>query len=69
MSVPSLAMVGVGRLLLKYVLSDPYAGVALLVEVRGTHLCKPQFVALNNEISDDVAPRINLAAQHDRYVS
>ena len=51
-----------GRLLLNYVLSDPYVGVAL-VGVR-----EPWFVELNNEISDDVASRIDLAALHDRYV-
>ena len=52
----------VGRLLLNYVLSDPYVDVAL-VGVR-----EPRFVELNNEISDDVASRIDLAALHDRYV-
>jgi hypothetical protein len=61
-STPSLATVEVGRLLLNYVLLDPYVDVAL-VGVR-----KPRFVALNNEISDDVAARIDLAALHDRYV-
>jgi hypothetical protein len=39
----------VGRLLLNYVLSDP-------------------FVDLDNESTDDVASRIDLAALHDRYV-
>jgi hypothetical protein len=29
---------------------------------------EPRFVELNNEISDDVASRIDLAALHDRYV-
>jgi len=52
----------VGRLLLNYVLSDPYVDVAL-TGVRG-----PRFVELNNEISDDVASRIDLAKLHDRYV-
>jgi hypothetical protein len=52
----------VGRLLLNYVLSDPYVDVAL-VGVR-----EPRFVELNNEISDDVASRIDLAKLHDRYV-
>jgi hypothetical protein len=28
----------------------------------------PRFVELNNEISDDVASRIDLAALHNRYV-
>jgi hypothetical protein len=52
----------VGRLLLNYVLSDLYVDVTL-VGVR-----EPRFVELNNEISDDVASRIDLAALHDRYV-
>ena len=51
-----------GRPLLNDVLSDPYVDVAL-VEMR-----KPRFVELNNEISDDVASRIDLAALHDRFV-
>ena len=51
-----------GRLLLNYVLSDPFMDVAL-VGVRET-----RFVELNNEISNDVASRIDLAALHDRYV-
>ena len=51
-----------GRLLLNYVLSDPYVDVAL-VGVR-----EPRFVELNNEISDDVASRIDLVKLHDRYV-
>ena len=51
-----------GRLLLNYVLSDPSMDVAL-VGVRET-----RFVELNNEISNDVASRIDLAALHDRYV-
>ena len=51
-----------GRSLLSYVLSDPCLDVAL-VGVRET-----RFVELNNEISNDVASRIDLAALHDRYV-
>jgi hypothetical protein len=43
------------------VLSDRYVD-GVLVGMR------PQFVELNEEISDDVASRIDLAAQHDRYV-
>ena len=50
------------RLLLNYVLSDPYVDVAL----EGVR--EPRFVDLNNEISDDVASRIDLAQLHDRYV-
>ncbi len=56
-----------GRLLLNYVLSDPYVDVAL-VEGRVSRPREPRFVDLNNEISDDVASRIDLAALHDRYV-
>ena len=56
-----------GRLLLNYVLSDPYVDVAL-VGVREARLREPRFVGLNNEISDDVASRIGLAQLHDRYV-
>jgi hypothetical protein len=52
----------VGRLLLNYVLSDPYVDVALV------GMREPRFVELNNEISDDVTSRIDLAALHDRYV-
>jgi hypothetical protein len=52
----------VGRLLLNYVLSDPYLGVALV------GMQEPRFAELNNDISDDVASRIDLAALHDRYV-
>ena len=60
------------RLPLNYVLWDPYVDVAL-VGVRGarghgTCLSEPRFVDLNNEISDDVAPRIDLVALHDRYI-
>ena len=51
----------VGRLLLNYVLSDPYVDVALV------SLREPRLVELNNEISDDVASRIDLARLHDRY--
>ena len=51
-----------GRLPLNYVLSDPYVDVALV------GMREPRFVELNNEISDDVASRINLAKLHGRYV-
>jgi predicted aldo/keto reductase-like oxidoreductase len=59
---PEIDVLDVGRLLLNYVLSDPYVDVAL-VGVRET-----RFVELNNEISDDVVSRIDLGALHDRYV-
>ena len=42
-----------GRLLLNYVLSDPYVDVALV------GMREPRFVELNNVISDDVASRID----------
>jgi hypothetical protein len=57
----------VGLPLLNYVLSDPYVDVAL-VEGRATRPREPHFVELNNEISDDVASRIDLAKLHDCYV-
>jgi hypothetical protein len=47
--------------LLKIVLSDPYVDVAL-VGVR-----EPRFVELNNEISDVVTSRVDLAKLHDRH--
>jgi aryl-alcohol dehydrogenase-like predicted oxidoreductase len=53
----------VGKLLLNYVLSDPYVDVALV------GMREPRFVDLNNEISDDVASRIDLVRLHNRYVS
>jgi aryl-alcohol dehydrogenase-like predicted oxidoreductase len=59
---PQIDVLDVGRLLLNYVLSDPYVDVALV------GMREPRFVELNNEISDDVASRIDLAALHDRYV-
>jgi hypothetical protein len=64
---PEIEVLDVGRLLLNYVLSDPYVDVAL---VKGHASCPrdPRFVELSNEISDDVAARIDLAKLHDRYV-
>jgi len=60
---PEIDTLKVGRLLLlNYVLTDPYVDVAL------TGVREPRFVELNNEISDDVASRIDLAKLHDRYV-
>jgi hypothetical protein len=55
---PEINVLDVGRLLLNYVLSDPYVDVAL-VGVRGPRLRGTRFVELNNEISDDVASRID----------
>ena len=45
---PEIDVLDVGRLLLNYVLSDPYVDVALV------GMREPRFVELNNEISDDV---------------
>ena len=59
---PEVDVLDVGRLLLNYVLSDPYVDVAL------AGMRKPRFVELNNEISDDGASRIDLVALHSRYV-
>jgi predicted aldo/keto reductase-like oxidoreductase len=59
---PEIDVLRVGRLLLNYVLSDPYVDVALV------GMREPRFMELNNEISDDVSSRIDLAQLHDRYV-
>ena len=68
---PEIDVLDVGRLLLNYVLSDPYVDVALVgmrARARVPRRRGPRFVELNNEISDDVASRIDLAKLHDRYV-
>jgi hypothetical protein len=54
----SRVRVGGGRLLLNSVLSDPYVDVAL-VGMRGPRPRGTRFMELNNEISDDVASRID----------
>jgi aryl-alcohol dehydrogenase-like predicted oxidoreductase len=59
---PQIHTLEVGRLLLNYVLSDPYVDVAL-VGVR-----EPRYVEMNNAISDDVDSRIDLVELHERYV-
>ena len=59
---PQIDTLEVGRMLLNYVLSDPYVDVALV------GMRDPRLVERNNAISDDVASRIDLAALHDRYV-
>jgi aryl-alcohol dehydrogenase-like predicted oxidoreductase len=59
---PQIDVLDVGRLLLNYVLSDPYVDVALV------GMREPRFVEINNDISDDVASRLDLEALHDRYV-
>ena len=60
---PQLDTLDVGRLLLKTVLSDPYVDVAL-TGGHGVCLGEPRFVELNNEISDDVASRIDGCEAH-----
>jgi predicted aldo/keto reductase-like oxidoreductase len=59
---PKVDVLDVGRLLLNYVLSDPYVDVALI------GMREPRYVEINNAISDDVASRIDLAQLHERYV-
>ncbi|MBC8444508.1 MAG: hypothetical protein H8D77_00110 [Chloroflexi bacterium] len=59
---PEIDVLDVGRLLLNYVLSDPYVDVALV------GMREPRFVDLNNAISDDTASRLDLAQVHERYV-
>jgi predicted aldo/keto reductase-like oxidoreductase len=59
---PEIDVLGVGRLLLNYVLSDPCVDVALV------GMREPPLVEANNAIFDDIASRIDLAALHDRYV-
>ena len=54
-----------GRLLLNHVILDPYEDIALMGG-HGACLSEPRFVELNNEISDDIASRIDLAQLHGR---
>jgi len=58
---PQIPEEQVGRLLLNYVLSDPYVDVAL-IGMREARLAE-----VNNLISDDVASRLDLAALHYRF--
>jgi aryl-alcohol dehydrogenase-like predicted oxidoreductase len=60
---PRIDADAVGRLLLNYVLSDPYIDVALV------GMREPRYVELNNAISDDVSSRLDLVQIHERYVS
>ena len=60
---PEIDVLDVGRLLLNYVLSDPYVDVAR-VRGRVPRPGEPRFVELNNEISDDVASRIDGCEAH-----
>ena len=59
---PQIDPLEVGRLLLNYVLSDPYVDVAL------TGVRDPHLVEANNALSDDVAARLDLDELHNRYV-
>jgi aryl-alcohol dehydrogenase-like predicted oxidoreductase len=59
---PQIDVLDVGRLLLNYVLSDPFVDVALV------GMREPRFVDLNNAISDAVDSRLDLAQLHNRYV-
>ena len=58
---PEIPTERVGRLLLNYVLSDPYVDVAL-VGVRD-----PRLVEANAALSDDVGARMDLARVHYRF--
>lgn len=60
-SFPGIDPAAVGRLLLNYVLSDPYVDVALI------GMRKPHWAEVNNAISDDVSSRLDLAALHYRF--
>jgi predicted aldo/keto reductase-like oxidoreductase len=57
-ALPEIDVLDVGRLLLNYVLSDPYVDVVSA----GAH--EPRFVKLNNGTSDDVASRIDGCEAH-----
>lgn len=58
---PQIPALDVGRLLLNYVLSDPYVDVALV------GMRELRFVDINNAISDDVSSRLDLEALHYRF--
>ena len=58
---PGIDTMAVSRLLLNYVLSDPYVDVAL------TGVRDPCLVEINNEISDDSSSRLDLVALHNRF--
>lgn len=58
---PQIDRMDVGKLLLNYVLSDPFVDVALI------GMREPRFVDINNAISDDVQARIDLKALHYRF--
>jgi aryl-alcohol dehydrogenase-like predicted oxidoreductase len=58
---PQIDSLEVGRLLLNYVLSDPYVDVALI------GMRDPKLVDVNNAISDDIEARLDLAEIHYRF--
>lgn len=60
---PGIDTEAVGRLLLNYVLSDPYVDVALI------GMREPRWADVNNAISDDVSSRLDLAALHYRFAT
>ena len=60
---PQIETLEVGRLLLNYVLSDPYVDVALI------GMREPRFVEINNAISDDVSSRLDLDQLNERFYS
>jgi aryl-alcohol dehydrogenase-like predicted oxidoreductase len=59
---PQIDPLEVGRLLLNYVLSDPYVDVALV------GMREQRYVEINNAISDDISTRLDLVQLHERYV-
>ena len=59
---PQIPQEDVGRLLLNYVLSDPYVDIALI------GMREPRYVELNDAISDDASSRLDLPALHTRFV-
>lgn len=58
---PRIPTPEVGKLLLNYVLSDPFIDVALV------GMRDPRYVEINNDISDSVESRLDLEALHDRF--
>ena len=58
---PQIDTLEVGRMLLNYVLSDPYVDVALI------GMREPRYAEINNAISDDVESRLDLVQIHHRF--
>jgi predicted aldo/keto reductase-like oxidoreductase len=59
---PQIDTLEVGRLLLNYVLSDPYVDMALV------GMREPRLVEANKAIFDDIASRTDLVKVHDRHM-